>query len=171
MPWLICPSTSFYIFVFFGTSETILAYSNNVNSLKEMLRDTREANDVALNVVRVMKLSVATKVYRELLVWFLFYGPSTHFRSFRRGQLVTLTTLFLGNFVHVLSPVTDNCSSWISRRGRIFFMTKSPRNNVPDVGIELGAACMPSGHASDRATVPGLQEAFSMFSAWYRFQV
>ena len=34
-------------------------------------------------------------------------------------------------------------------------MTKSPRNNVPDVGIELGAACMPSGHASDRATAPG----------------
>ena len=33
-----------------------------------------------------------------------------------------------------------------------FFMTKSPRKNVPDVGIELGAACMPSGHASDRAT-------------------
>ena len=25
-----------------------------------------------------------------------------------------------------------------------------------DVGIELGAACMPSEHASDRATAPGL---------------
>ena len=24
----------------------------------------------------------------------------------------------------------------------IFFMTKSPRKNVPDVGIELGVACM-----------------------------
>ena len=35
------------------------------------------------------------------------------------------------------------------------FMTKSPRKNVPDVGIELGAACMPSGHTSDRATAPG----------------
>ena len=33
-------------------------------------------------------------------------------------------------------------------------MTKSPPKNVPDVGIELGAACMPSGHASDRATTP-----------------
>ena len=31
-----------------------------------------------------------------------------------------------------------------------FFMTKFPRKNVPDVGIELGAACMPSGDASDR---------------------
>ena len=34
-------------------------------------------------------------------------------------------------------------------------MTKSPRKNVPDVGIELGAACMPSEFASDRATAPG----------------
>ena len=33
-------------------------------------------------------------------------------------------------------------------------MIKSPRKNVPDVGIELGAACKPSGHASDRATRP-----------------
>ena len=38
---------------------------------------------------------------------------------------------------------------------RNVFMTKSPRKNVPDVGIELGAACMPSELASDRATAPG----------------
>ena len=37
----------------------------------------------------------------------------------------------------------------------IFFMTKSPRKNVADVGIEIRADCMPSGHASDRATAPG----------------
>ena len=36
---------------------------------------------------------------------------------------------------------------------RNVFMTKSTRKNVPDVGIELGAACMPSEHASDRATI------------------
>ena len=30
-------------------------------------------------------------------------------------------------------------------------MTMSPLKNVPDVGVELGAACMPSGHASDQA--------------------
>ena len=62
--------------------------------------------------------------------------------------------------MHILSPVTDNCSSWISGRGRtaieIFFMIKSQRKNVPDIGIELGAAYMPSGHTSDQATVPGL---------------
>ena len=34
-------------------------------------------------------------------------------------------------------------------------MTKSPRKNVPDVGIEPGAACMPNELASDRATAPG----------------
>ena len=27
---------------------------------------------------------------------------------------------------------------------------------MPDVGIEIGAACMPSGHASNRATAPSL---------------
>ena len=32
-----------------------------------------------------------------------------------------------------------------------------PRKNVPDVGIELGAACMPSEFASDRATASGLK--------------
>ena len=37
----------------------------------------------------------------------------------------------------------------------LFFMTKSSRKNVPDVGIELEAACMPSGQASDRTTAPG----------------
>ena len=34
-------------------------------------------------------------------------------------------------------------------------MTKSPQKKVPDVGIELGADCMPSELASDRATAPG----------------
>ena len=38
---------------------------------------------------------------------------------------------------------------------KIVFMTKSPRKNVPDVGIELGTACMPSELAFDRATAPG----------------
>ena len=44
---------------------------------------------------------------------------------------------------------------------RSFFMTKSPWKNVPDRwGIELGVACMPSGHASNRATASGPQERF-----------
>ena len=35
-------------------------------------------------------------------------------------------------------------------------MAKSARKNVPEVGMEPGAACiMPAGLASDRATAPG----------------
>ena len=33
-------------------------------------------------------------------------------------------------------------------------MTKSPWKNVTDVGIKLGAACIPRGHASDQAAPP-----------------
>ena len=65
--------------------------------------------------------------FSVFLVWFLFYGPSTHFRSFR-ARSVNLAILFLGKppfpavyqyLVHILSIVTDNFSSWISGRGRI----------------------------------------------------
>ena len=92
------------------------------------------------------------------LVWFLFYGPSTHFRSFR-ARSVNLATL---GSLPVLSAHSF-ASSWqlllLNQRKREngrrnVFMTKSPRKNVPDVGIELGAACMPSELASDRATAP-----------------
>ena len=105
------------------------------------------------------------------LVWFLFYGPSTHFRSFR-ARSVNLATLFaslLGS-LPVLSAHFF-ASNWqllfLNQRKREngrrnVFMTKSPRKNVPDVGIELGAACMPSELASDRATAPGLQEKESI---------
>ena len=67
------------------------------------------------------------------------------------GRSVILTTLFLGKphwgslpvirGVHILLPFTDNCSSWISRRGRVavefrnIFMTKSSQQNVPDGGL------------------------------------
>ena len=48
-------------------------------------------------------------------------------------------------------------------------MTKSPRKNVPDVGIEHGAACMPRGYASDRATVSGLMsDNITFINALYR---
>ena len=45
-------------------------------------------------------------------------------------------------------------------------MTKSPWKNVPGVGIKLKEACMPGGHASDRATVPG-SECF----IWSKFDI
>ena len=46
----------------------------------------------------------------------------------------------------------------------ILFKTKSLRKNVPDMGIELGSACMPSEHASDRATALG-------FHRWKQLQL
>ena len=49
--------------------------------------------------------------------------------------------------MHILSPITDNCPSWISGRERMvvefFFMTKSPRKNVSDVRIEPATVCLP----------------------------
>ena len=44
-------------------------------------------------------------------------------------------------------------------------MIMSPRKNMPDVGIELGAACMPSGLTSDRATAPSLRKG-TLVSLW-----
>ena len=102
-----------------------------------------------------------------VLVYSLFYGPSTQFRSFR-ARSVTRTTLFQGKPLGSLPVLSAHsfASNWqlvfLNQRKRengrrIFFITTSPRKNVPDLGIELGAACMPSGHASDPATAPGLQ--------------
>ena len=45
-------------------------------------------------------------------------------------------------------------------------MTKSPRKNVPDVGIELEAACKPSRHASDQATAPGHSCMYGTWDQW-----
>ena len=105
--------------------------------------------------------------YEDGLVWFLFYGPSTHFRSFW-ARSVNLATLFLGKPHRLGSLPILSAHSFASNWQLLFlnqrkrengrrnaFMTKSPRKTVPDVGIELGAACMPSELASDRAAAPG----------------
>ena len=65
--------------------------------------------------------------------------------------------------MHILTPVTDNCSSWISRRGRMAVEIFS-WPSFHDVLIELGAACMLSGHASNWATMPGLP---TYWFIWY----
>ena len=108
----------------------------------------------------------------KFLIWFLFYGPSTHFRSFW-AWLVNLATLFLGKPPRqFISSAHSSASNWqllfLNQRKREngrrnFFMTKSPLKNVPDVGIELGAACMPRGHVSNRATMPGLTDKFTLW--------
>ena len=104
------------------------------------------------------KSSIFQNFDRGNLVWFLFYGPSTHFRSFQ-ARSVTLTTLFLLGSLPVLiaHSFASNwqllfLNQWKRENGRrIFFVTKCPRKNVR---IELRATCMPSGHAFDRATCP-----------------
>ena len=61
-------------------------------------------------------------------------------------------------------------NQWKRENGRRdVFMTKSSRKNVPDVGIEVGDACMPCELASDRATSPGLWHMKKMFMAYKIF--
>ena len=84
------------------------------------------------------------------LVWFLFDGPSTHFRSFRMRS-ITLSTLFLGKTPGNLPVLSANsfARNWqllfLNQRKkengcRNFFMTKSPWKHMPDIGIKLRAA-------------------------------
>ena len=120
-----------------------------------------------MNRKNVDTIQILPKSFGFDLVWFLFYGPSTHFRSFWASQLTyphCSWASLLGS-LPVLSAHSF-ASNWqllfLNQRKREngrrnVFMTKSQRKNVPDVGIELGAACMPSEHASDRATAPGCQ--------------
>ena len=63
---------------------------------------------------------------------------------------------------------SDNCYSWISGRGRIAveIISWPNRKYVLDVGIELGAACMPSGHASDRHNHMESVERNTWFYLW-----
>ena len=49
----------------------------------------------------------------------------------------TYSSKWLTSIVHILSPETDNCPSWISRRERItveIFHDQSPGKNVADLG-------------------------------------
>ena len=61
------------------------------------------------------------------LVWFLFYGPSTHFRSFRAWS-VNLATLFLGK------PPRQFTSTWCTffhQYWQLLFLTQQKRENSP----------------------------------------
>ena len=62
----------------------------------------------------------------------------------------------LTSIVHILSPETDNCPSWISGRERMT-VENSPRKNVADpAGVEPATSWSPVGRASKWATVAGL---------------
>ena len=57
----------------------------------------------------------------------------------------------LTSIVHILSPETDNCPSWISGRERMTVENihgQSPRKNVADLGeVEPATSCSPVGPA------------------------
>ena len=109
------------------------------------------------------------------LVWFLFYGPSTHSRSFR-AQSVTLTTLLLGKPPRQFTSANNWQLLFLNQRKREngrrnFFITKSPRKNVPDVGRKrlrhrfphcksMGAFCC-HGNQSFIQSAPNPCAAFS----------
>ena len=87
-------------------------------------QDCKYSEIKSATLILVLRIYAWTIVPFYSLVWFLLYGPSTHFRSFR-ARSVNLAILFLGRLlgcyqyiVQILSPVNDNCSSWISERGR-----------------------------------------------------
>ena len=58
-----------------------------------------------------------------ILVWFLFYGPSTRFRSFR-ARSVTLTTLFLGRPPRQFTSAHSFASNW-----QLLFLNHRKRKN------------------------------------------
>ena len=156
------------IWVFAGCTLILLVLScrglNVLSSLK--LHPLKRYCSLVLNCFAIHTIMHLLYFKPLVLVWFLFYGPSTHFRSFR-ARSVTLTTLFLRKPPRQFTSVSTHsfASNWqllfLNQRKREngrrnFFVTKSPRKNVLDVGIKLGASCMPSGCASDRATAPGI---------------
>ena len=58
--------------------------------------------------------------------------------------------------MHILSPVTDNCPTWISGRQRNDFMTSLHERMLQDRRIAPATSwIIPVGRASDRATRPG----------------
>ena len=124
-----------------------LLHSHMKYQLATITRSWDSTLDKTLNLDNLAKFG---------LVWFCLTALQHILGHFGRGHTVLgqASQTVYQYLVHVLSPVTDNCSSWISGRVRNVFTTKSPWKNVTDVGIELGAACMPSEHASDRATMP-----------------
>ena len=115
--------------------------------------------------LRHYKTSTLTSAIENWLYW--CYMALQHIVGhFGRGQLTKphcSWASLLGSLPvlgPILSPVTDNCPSWISRRERMvvdsFFITKSQWKNVLlDVRIEPATVRIPGGRASDRATAPG----------------
>ena len=79
-----------------------------------------------------------------------FYGPVNPMGSCRAWSVYLTTLLLDRSIVHVLSPETDNCSSWISGRERttVEYISWSKRqiqrNRIP-CQIRVNPVCLSSG--------------------------
>ena len=103
-----------------------------------------------------IKITALLRDHRKsflVLVWFLLYGPSTCFRWFR-ARTVTLTILsgqasYAGYqyLVHILSRVTDSCSSWI-KTARGYWQAF-----ITDICNHLGAVQLSSEDPEENWTV------------------
>ena len=95
----------------------------------------------------------------SVVVELVFYGPSTHFRSFR-ARSVNLATLFLGKPPRQFT--SSFASNWplpfLNQRERMVVETFPwPNlNERKDLRIEPATVRIPGGRASDQASVLGL---------------
>ena len=101
----------------------------------------------------------------NIVVLLVFYGPSTHFRSFRARSVKPVHTswaILLGNCPVLCAH--SFASNWqrpfLNQRKREngcrnYFVTKLHKRILPDVRIEPATVRIPGGHASDQAITPG----------------
>ena len=94
-----------------------------------------------------LKVKISHVMKKVVVVVMVFYSPSTLFRSYW-AQSVNLSTLFLDkppsqfvnqNLVHILSPVTDNCPSWISGREKMVVEIISCLNSMKECCLTWGS--------------------------------
>ena len=157
------------------TEEKKLKYSpwaGADNPLGPIFYVNRKASSLWSFVASLKRISSTSNTHLFMfLVWFEFCFTALQliFGHFERRQLPLphcSWARLLGSLTVLLSAHSFTINWHLlfeNRRKREngcknFFMTKSPLKNVTDVGIELEAACMPSGHASDRAAAPGLNK-------------
>ena len=108
-----------------------------------------------------------------VVVVLVFYGPSTHFRSFRAPS-VNLSTLFPAKpprqFTSVHSFVSNwqlpFLNQWKGENGRRnYFMTNLHKRMLQDVRIGPTTFRIPGGCTSNRATAPSAGRSYH-FDQW-----
>ena len=93
--------------------------------------------------------------YRDSKIWIVFCNENT---------VIEISSFSLNiTFSWYYWQISSSAEEAIE-----MFSWPSLHERIPDVGIELGAACMPSGHATDRATAPGIGTEVSWYVISYR---